>query len=312
VYLFSFLDLPSLTKAAQVCESFFSVAYSPPLWSSLRLSPFRRKPVHIILRGLLGAAEGDGTYGRLSHTHHLDFAGCARITSGAATLLSQCPQITELSLRDCTALNDDCCRIMFSMGTNLARSLRNLDLSFCMALTDFSVAVLVKECPNLEELNISRCNRLSDHSLTLLGGTKINSLDISMNGHCVTLSSIGELIGGGIPLTKLNIGGCSNFNDEAVSLLVDQQLCLTHLLMNDCFQVTNTAVEKIANSPILSKSLQQLSICGCTRITYDGVRLLKEKCANLYKLDMRFNVNLIKVVNDNVVGNNVNNTIVLV
>lgn len=122
-------------------------------------------------------------------------------------------------------------------------------LQWCSGITDFGIAVLVRNCPNLQVIDLKSC--------TITDGA---------------LNSIGEDCA---ELRELDLSWCFNVSNLGLQKLLPDHgkvQCLEKLSLVWCQQVTDESLD------ILSKitSLRCLQLSGCASITKNGITQIRE------------------------------------
>jgi len=172
----------------------------------------------------------------------------------------------------------------FSLKANT--KLTRLNLSRCCRLTDFSIGLLAKYCPNLEELSLAKCIQLTTYSIE------------QIVSHCPNLQS-------------LNLAGCSEMSEKVIDLLLRLDK-LKRLNLSKCHLSDYTArclilgppPKKSALARLLSKhkepsltsltngqtklckNLEELVIRGCKGISSSSLQFMACACPNLRILDL--------------------------
>jgi len=111
-------------------------------------------------------------------------------------------------LSDCTYLTHNA--VVYLSGC--AKGLRELDLSFCCALSDTATEVLALGCPHLTHLNMSFCgSAVSDSSLRSISLHLTNLEVLSVRG-CVRVTGVGveAVVEGCQRLRELDVSQCKN------------------------------------------------------------------------------------------------------
>ncbi|MCJ1395620.1 hypothetical protein MMC18_008506 [Xylographa bjoerkii] len=140
----------------------------------------------------------------------IDLTRCTTITDHGFQAWSQqnFPKLTKLCLADCTYLTHNAIVYL----TNAAKGLRELDLSFCCALSDTATEVLALGCPQLTHLNLSFCgSAVSDSSLRSISLHLLELRDLSVRG-CVRVTGVGveAVIEGCQKLEAFDVSQCKN------------------------------------------------------------------------------------------------------
>jgi hypothetical protein len=145
--------------------------------------------------------------------------------------------------------------------------LRKLDLSE-KSISDQELKDIFRVCPNIKELNLSGCNKLTDAALDQLP-EGLKSLDLSF----VKLSDVAldQLPEG---LKSLDLSFCVKLSDAVIGKLPQGLLSLS---LNRC-NLTNAALQK------LPKGLQSLNLGGCKKLTDSDIDQLPK---GLKSLDLK-------------------------
>ncbi|OAL57370.1 RNI-like protein [Pyrenochaeta sp. DS3sAY3a] len=118
------------------------------------------------------------------------------------------PRLTNLCLADCTYLTDNAIVYL----TNAAKGLRELDQSFCCALSDTATEVLALGLPNLTHLNLAFCgSAVSDTSLRCISLHLLELRHLSVRG-CVRVTGTGveAVVEGCRDLEHFDVSQCKN------------------------------------------------------------------------------------------------------
>ncbi|XP_058820424.1 F-box/LRR-repeat protein 14 [Topomyia yanbarensis] len=162
------------------------------------------------------------------------------------------PCLEYLGLQDCQRLSDEALRHIAQGLT----SLKSINLSFCVCVTDSGLKHLAKMI-KLEELNLRACDNISDIGMAYLteGGSSISSLDVSF---------------------------CDKIADQALTHISQGLFHLKSLSLSAC-QITDEGLGKIAKS---LHDLETLNIGQCSRVTDKGLEVLAEELNNLRAIDL--------------------------
>jgi hypothetical protein len=91
------------------------------------------------------------------------------------------------------------------------------------------------------------------------------------------LASVGDACGEGLKVLKV-AGWSYKINDEAVQVLARQCTGLLHLDVQGGANLTDAAIEGIAEHASL---LRSLNVKDCTKVTFTGTQKLWQKCKDL-------------------------------
>lgn len=155
--IFSYLDVVSLCRAAQVSRYWNELARDGSNWQSVNLFSFQRDITPSVI-GRLSSFTG-------GFLHSLSLEGCKSLEDDSLNLLAKsCPNLQSLNLTDCKNLSDNTCIAIASYCVNL----RYLNLSGIPGLTDVSLEALASSIPiakKLTHLDLSFCSLLTSRGL---------------------------------------------------------------------------------------------------------------------------------------------------
>ncbi|KAF2860945.1 RNI-like protein [Piedraia hortae CBS 480.64] len=145
-----------------------------------------------------------------SRLESLDLTRCTSISDAAFNSWGSYsfPSLRRLILADCTYLSDQA--IVGIVGG--CRFLKEIDLSFCCALSDTGTQVLALGLPSLESLNMAFCgSAISDCSLRRIGMHLSNLRSLSVRG-CVRVTRLGveAVVEGCEDLKHFDVSQCKN------------------------------------------------------------------------------------------------------
>lgn len=127
------------------------------------------------------------------------------------------------------------------------------------------------------KLHLKRANPSLFPSLVKRGIRRVQVLSLKRTLRDVTI--------GINNIESLNLSGCFNINDWALSHALSQEMpTLTELNLSLCKQITDRSLEKIAH---YWKNLEVLELGGCTNITNTGLLLVSWGLKKLKTLNLR-------------------------
>jgi len=149
--------------------------------------------------------------------------------------------ITHFRFNGCAAVTD---LGVAALARRLGPKLRELQISYT-AVTDKSIVGVANLCPNIEELNLYGCSKISDQSLETLCRKchLLRVLDLSM---------------------------CQGLTDHGLKYLA---LCrdLESLQLYDCIGITSVSLDAIVKN---CRKLRILNCYGLDKLTFEGARML--------------------------------------
>ncbi|KAG5680189.1 hypothetical protein PVAND_009714 [Polypedilum vanderplanki] len=186
--VFKYLPQDVLVSCSLVCKTWAQVSIDPSLWkkmncsehklsASLLMAIVRRQPMHLILDWtILAKRQLSWMIARIPSMKNLSLEGVPiQSIFGLHTCL--CPQLHTLNLSFVRGLNDHAIREILSPpkdsrpGTDSKSRLRNLR---CLKLsgneiTDVALRYITQGLPNLVQLDLSSCQRITDAGVCQIG-----------------------------------------------------------------------------------------------------------------------------------------------
>lgn len=172
--------------------------------------------------------------------------------------------LEHLGLQDCQRLSDEALKHV-SLGLT---SLKSINLSFCVSITDSGLKYLAKMA-SLKEINLRSCDNISDIGLAFLaeGGSRVTSLDVSFCDKIGDQALI-HVSQGLFNLRSLSLSACQ-ITDEGLLRVAKTLHELETLNIGQCARVTDKGLFTVAES---LKHLRCIDLYGCTRITTAGIQ----------------------------------------
>ncbi|GIY02274.1 hypothetical protein CEXT_427671 [Caerostris extrusa] len=153
---FSYLDVISLCRCAQVSKQWNILALDGSNWQRIDLFNFQTDIEGDVVENISKRCGG--------FLKKLSLRGCQSVEDAALKAFAQnCNHIEELNLYDCKKLTDITCQHLSKYCSKLV----HLDVGSCPQITDASLKAIGDGCPNLEHINISWCDQVS------LGGVAV-------------------------------------------------------------------------------------------------------------------------------------------
>ncbi|XP_062318798.1 F-box and leucine-rich repeat protein 13 [Osmerus eperlanus] len=234
--IFHYLDVGDLLKCAEVCCTWRTIAQTCSLWSRINFSVER-------------AWITDCTVGQILQKHrpfvvHLNMRACTSLQWPSITCISECRNLQELNLSECSNVNDE----MVRMIVDSCPSLLYLNLSATL-VTNGALRELSRICVNLQYLSLAGCRTFSDKGLQYLstgrGCKNLLHLDLSS---CTQISVEGfRHIAAGCPsLQELVFNDMPTLTDSCVLALISKLHSLSAVSLMDTPHLSDSAFKAIA------------------------------------------------------------------
>lgn len=216
----------------------------------------------------------------------LQLEECHRITQFGffGALLNCGAKLKAFAMINCLGIKD------LNMGFQArspCHSLRSLSIRNCPGFGNACLSVLGKLCPQLQQLDLSGLQGITDAGfLHLLESCEAGLVKVNLSG-CVNLtdkvvSSLAELHGW--TLEMLNLNGCQKLSDACLVAIAENCPLLNDLDVSKC-KITDSGIATLASANQLN--LQILSMSGCSLITDRSLPALGNLGQNLLGLNLQ-------------------------
>lgn len=271
--IFSFLDVVTLCRCAQVSRAWNVLALDGSNWQRIDLFDFQRDIEGRVVENISKRCGG--------FLRKLSLRGCLGVGDNALRTFAQnCRNIEVLNLNGCTKTTDATCTSL----SKFCSKLRHLDLASCTSITNMSLKALSEGCPLLEQLNISWCDQVTKDGIQALvrgcGGLKA----LFLKG-CTQLEDEAlKYIGAHCPeLVTLNLQTCLQITDEGLITICRGCHKLQSLCASGCSNITDAILNALGqNCP----RLRILEVARCSQLTDVGFTTLARNCHELEKMDL--------------------------
>ncbi|XP_065272878.1 uncharacterized protein LOC135888994 [Emys orbicularis] len=220
--------------------------------------------------GFLGIAE-------LRNLQRLDLSECSLVSGSELVKVCSTPELrpslASLSFAFCSLLRDSS---VLSLARSLSPSLRVLDLSSCVSITNVSIQAISSHLPRLTVLRLAWCKELTDWGLlgveepreepwlmpNLEQDPKVlsdSARNESQKQHQASLQALEQL-------QELDLMACSKLTDRSISKVI-RFPTLRRLSLSLLPEITNASLVAVARG---CQSLEQLSMSHCGKLTDKG------------------------------------------
>jgi hypothetical protein len=211
-----------------------------------------------------------------SNLQACDISGCDKITDLIG--IRSCSNLESLHIR-CDNITDTGLIGIIRQCSNL----QILDISFNKNVTDSSLIHVAKHCPSLRCLEIKECDRITDKGVIEIAKNSNLELFSASSVLNITDRSIISIARNCFYLEQLQIDGCSQVTDTGIIAIAKH--CPNLQLLDISDGITDTGLIAIARK---CKDLRTLAICGCQNISDNGLIKIAEKSLFLEKLEVHY------------------------
>lgn len=272
--IFSFLDIVSLCRCAQVSKAWNKLALDGGNWQSVSLFDFRGAVQGQVVENL-SARCGD-------YLKRLTLRGCRSVSDASMQIFSRnCRNLEEINLDDCKQLTDETCK---SLAENCHR-LAHLNIASC-DVTDLSLEHIGEGCKNLKHINISNCNKIRPPGIESLAKNCTNLvsfISIACGESTMNDESLKNLSTYCHKLKMINLNGCSAITDVGVEHFANNCHQLVYCCLSKCFAITDQSLISLGRG---CQQLKTLGLIGCHQLTDHGFQNLTKTCKLLENLDL--------------------------
>ncbi|XP_037109128.1 F-box/LRR-repeat protein 2 [Syngnathus acus] len=222
---------------------------------------------------------------------NLDLSEClhvggAEMVKGLSRCLSERAQLEKLNLRSCTYMRDEA---VFTLTQLLGSTLRELDLTSCVNVTDLSVRAIATYLQGLLVLRLGWCKEVTDWGLLGMVETSACELDEEKEDKgprfTRTFGNMGFFKPPRLPFEErpklVTPDDLKHFKQQAgVSLLALSRL--RELNLSACCKLTDSSITQV----VRFTELQHLSLSSMTDITDASLSAVARHCRALTSLEL--------------------------
>ncbi|XP_035909320.1 F-box/LRR-repeat protein 14 [Anopheles stephensi] len=199
---------------------------------------------------------------------HISDHGIGHLAGLSKETADGTPALEYLGLQDCQRLSDEALRHIAQGLT----SLRSINLSFCVSVTDSGLKHLAR-MSRLEELNLRACDNISDIGMAYLteGCSSISTLDVSFCDKVADQAMV-HISQGLFQLRSLSLSACQ-ITDDGLSRIAKSLHDLETLNIGQCSRITDRGLEIVAAELV---NLRAIDLYGCTRLTPNALQKINQ------------------------------------
>ncbi|XP_018937712.2 dynein regulatory complex subunit 6 [Cyprinus carpio] len=270
--VFQSLGVRELLKCAQVCRSWRAIAQVSSLWTEIDFSSEA---------GWIT----DQTVERILRVHRIyvisvNLCGCTLVQESSFRRISQCRNLQELDLSECSHLNDENMKLILEG----CRSLLHLNLAFTH-ITNATIRVLSRRCLMLRSLSLAYCTSFSDKGLQYLstgkGCHRLTYLDLSGCSQ-ISVDGFTYVAEACSTLQQIVLDNLPTLTDNCVQVLVSKCRMLTAISLLDSPYLSDVAFKTMAEVISLTK----IQIEGNNRMTDSSLKALCRSSLKLSEVQM--------------------------
>ncbi|KAM5208267.1 exocyst complex component 3-like protein isoform 8-T9 [Hipposideros larvatus] len=256
---------------------------------------------HLSLRKLQRLTDAGCTgLGGLWELQSLDMAECCLVSGrelarALGSVHGAPPPLASLSLAYCSSLKD---ASVLSLIPLLSPSLRVLDLSSCVALTNRTLQAICIYLTHLSVLRLAWCKELRDWGLLGLGEPseepkqgpevlqfpQLRQLSLSLLP-ALTDKGLVAVARGCPSLERLALSHCNLLSDDGWAQAANFWPRLQHLNLSSCSQLTEQTLDTIGQA---CKQIQMLDVAMCPGISMAAVRRFQAQLPQVTCVQSRF------------------------
>lgn len=217
---------------------------------------------------------------------NLQLEECHRISQfGLIGLVINCgAKLKALTLVGCYGIKDLNFRLP---ALSPCESIVSLSIRDCPGFGDSALAALGKLCPQLQNVELSKLQGITDAGfLPLIESSKSGLTKVNLSG-CINLTdkAVSSMVmSRGWTLEVLNLDGCKNISDATLRAIASNCPVLSDLDVSKC-AITDAGIAAFAR--VNQCKLEIFSLAGCTLVTDKSVPALKKLGHALVGLNIR-------------------------
>uniref|UniRef100_A0A671NTV0 F-box/LRR-repeat protein 20 n=1 Tax=Sinocyclocheilus anshuiensis TaxID=1608454 RepID=A0A671NTV0_9TELE len=278
--IFSFLDVVTLCRCAQVSKAWNVLALDGSNWQKIDLFNFQTDIEGRVVENISKRCGG--------FLRQLSLRGCLSVGDASMKTFAQnCRNIEHLNLNGCTKITDSTCVSL----SKFCSKLRHLDLTSCVSITNHALKALSEGCRMLESLNLSWCDQITSDGIEALsrGCTSVRALFLR---GCTQLddTALKHLQKHCPELMTINMQSCTQITDDGFVSLCRGCHKLQMVCVSGCSNITDASLTVTDNTlvqlSIHCPRLQALSLSHCELVTDDGIRHLSSSVCGQERLQV--------------------------
>ncbi|XP_028264563.1 dynein regulatory complex subunit 6 [Parambassis ranga] len=202
--------------------------------------------------------------------------GNNQLTDASWTALcSSSEGLHRLHAAECPRMTDASLKSLASL-----RNLEYLDISLCNRVSDVGIQYLTNgsSATKLQELNIS-CIHITDISVMRIAQRLCTLYHLNLS-HCKHLTDVAVGWLSGSSICSLDISGC-NIHDKGLDALVGVNL--KKLVLAECIYVTDIGIEKLCKNV---RDLEHVDVSHCKALSDEAMRSFSFYCRDLVTMRM--------------------------
>lgn len=191
----------------------------------------------------------------------------------SSTLFSHIYNLHSIVLNQCNGVSSD---VLNSITTNCNSTLQCIELSGCTHYSTTSLQQLIQYCTVLHTMNLTDCGIVITDDITntfrLYCIERMKHLRVA---GCYKLSEYGfENISQCTRLELFDASYCPKFDDHVCSVLIENCVQLTSLILTNCYKITNSLIQLLCTTHKLPR-LRVLDLYA-TSITDHGIQYINQ------------------------------------
>lgn len=136
----------------------------------------------------------------------LKLLDCYKVRDESILSLAKfCENLETLIIGGCRDISDDSIK---QLAASCKSSLKNLRMDWCLNISDSSLSCILMQCRNLEALDISCCEEVTDAAFQGLGEVELSLKVLKVNCPNVTVAGIGNVLEKCNSLEYIDVRSC--------------------------------------------------------------------------------------------------------
>ncbi|KAI9106700.1 hypothetical protein K1719_022228 [Acacia pycnantha] len=221
---------------------------------------------------------------------------CHRITQLGffGVLFNCCAKLKALALISCFGIKDQ----NLVLPSLSPCSLQSLSICNCPGFGDATMALLGKLCPQLQYVELSRLDRVTDAGfLPVLLNSEAGLAKVNLS-HCINVTDkvVSSLANKhGLTLEVLNLDGCKKISDVSLMAIAENCPLVWDLDVSES-AITDAGISALAGGGMFH--LQILSLSGCSFVSNKSLPALR----NMGETLLGLNIHNCKAINSRTIG----------
>ena len=284
--------LPAIAQPLHPCDLSAEIVDVGQIPAQLAFKRYSFDPVDSIRLSLWGTRFGKrgnlhGILRFIPACREIDLSNTDVTDDDIAIIAGTCAGLVAVTLDECQKVTDDGIDCLTDV---CGESLEQISLQDVKGVTDVGVAFISTRCPQLRELNISGCGRITDVAMLNLAENNADTLSVLKAARCPFISDKGaQRIGPESSFHEISIANCPRITDVGFGEITQRSKLIRKLDASGLIEVTDDGVRTLLETRVMwgfrqhggFHRMESINLSGCSQLTDISISWIVAGCPNL-------------------------------